>query len=163
MVFEYLGKGRRGVVLAVAALLLGGATAVSAFGFNMGDRFGEGFSEGMDFDKGSDLDMGGSKMNWESPENVWDTGTSGGKGFSWGGGPNSGSGWGFRGTPPPAYWGYPSPYSMPYSDPRQYMAPSQPMPMPFGRAPAPVPAQPSVYTRPPAPPAPAAGVADKRR
>ncbi len=127
---------------AVATLCYG--SAVSAFGFNMGDNFNEGF----DFDDGSDLDMGGSRMNWESPDNVWDTGTSSRKGFSWGGGPRSGPAWGFRDAPPPRW-----------APMRQGMQPmpygGQPMmvPTPYGWAPV-APPQPQTHSRPPAPPAP---------
>jgi hypothetical protein len=126
-------------MLAGAALLYG--SAAGAFGFNMGDRFNEGF----DFDEGNDLDIGGSRMNWESPDNVWDTGTRSHKGFSWGGGPRSAPGWGFRDAPPP-HW-QPMPQPMPYG--------LQPMmvPTPYGWAPLAAPQLP-IYTRPPAPPAP---------
>ncbi|MBT3309374.1 MAG: hypothetical protein HOL04_08750 [Gammaproteobacteria bacterium] len=132
------------LMLAGSTLLY--ASAATAFGFNMGDNFNEGF----DFDKGSDLDMGGSKMNWESPDNVWDTGTSTHKGFSWGGGPRSAPGWGFRDAPPPAPWGVPNPYAMP-------SAVMPPQMVPYGAPPirrAPPSQQPQRYRRPPAPLAP---------
>ncbi len=126
-------------LLAATALCYG--SVVSAFGFNVGDSFNEGF----DFDEGSDLDMGGSKMNWESPDNVWDTGTSTRKGFSWGGGPRSGPAWGFRDAPPQQW--VPAPQQMPYG--------GQPMmvPTPYGWMPA-APVQPQIHSRPPAPAAP---------
>ena len=147
MVFRDLN----GFKTVAAAALLVTSLDLSAFGFNMGDNFNEGF----DFDKGSDLDMGGSKMNWESPDNVWDTGTSGGKGFSWGGGPQSGSDWGFRDTPPPVYWRAPPSYPNPYTEPRRFMSAPQHMMTPFGVVPAQPVQQQTVYKRPPAPPQPA--------
>ena len=114
---------------------------VVAFGFDFGDSFGEGF----DFNEGNDLDIGGSRMSWESPDNAWDTGTSSGKGFSWGGGPRSGPNWGFRDAPPPAYWSTPPQYAAPY-----YRAPEY-MPQPYYNQPP----APRIYSRPPAPSAPA--------
>lgn len=131
----------QGVLLGIlAGASLAHAASVSAFGFDFGDSFGEGF----DFNEGNDLDIGGSRMGWESPDNVWDTGTSSGKGFSWGGGPRSGPNWGFRDAPPPAYWGMPPQYVAPY-----YRMPGY-MPQPYAVQPP----APRVYQRPPAPPAP---------
>ncbi len=126
--------------LAGVALLHGGT--VMAFGFDMGDSFGEGF----DFNEGKNFDAGGSNMSWESPDNVWDTGTTTHKGFSWGGGPRSGPAWGFRDAPPPppVYRSYPyNPYRMP--------------PPPYGYGQPQAPAAPPVYSRPPAPAAPSNG------
>lgn len=132
------------LLLSASAVLYGSGAA--AFGFNMGDSFNEGF----DFDEGSDLDMGGSKMNWESPDNVWDSGTSTRKGFSWGGGPRSAPAWGFRDAPPPQRWA-PAPQQMPYGYGGQPMM----VPTPYGWAPV-APPQPQIHSRPPAPAAPAA-------
>lgn len=137
-----MNRRQKSLSLWLAAVTLGYGSIAAAFGFNMGDSFNEGF----DFDEGSDLDMGGSKMNWESPDNVWDSGTSTRKGFSWGGGPHSAPAWGFRDAPPVQRWA-PMPQQMPYG--------VQPMmvPTPYGWAPV-APAQPQVHTRPPAPAAP---------
>ncbi len=134
---------REQVAMLLMASSLVYAGSATAFGFNMGDSFGEGF----DFNEGNDLDIGGSRMSWDTPDNVWDTGTSTGKGFSWGGGPRSAPNWGFRDAPPPAYWGMPPQYSMPYYPPAPGYRP-QPY---YGQPPAP-----QIYQRPPAPPAPAA-------
>jgi len=138
---------KRSLSTVAAGVILVYSGTASPFGFDFGDSF----NEGMDFDKGSDLDMGGSKMNWETPDNSFDTGSTGtGSGFSWGSGSrNSGPSWGFRKAPPPAYWDYPNPYTQQYA-PRGY-APRYMPPPQYGW-----PRGPAVQKRAPAPAAPVA-------
>ncbi len=137
-----------GVGLVLALMVVGRAVA---FGFDMGDSF----NEGIDFDDGNSVDLGGSRMNWESPDNVWDTGTRSHKGFSWGGGPRSGPSWGMRDAPP-HWWG-----GLWRGGPQPPMGVAPPDgAMPYGMIPPGAPAgwgappQPPVHRRPPAPPAP---------
>lgn len=143
MSVQVRSRMRKRVSLLAAGIMLLTAGSATPFGFDFGDSFNEGF----DFDDGSDIDMGGSRMDWETPDNSFDTGSTGtGSGFSWGSGSRrSGPSWGFHRTPPPAYWDYPPPqYGPGYYPPRRYMPPP-----PYGW-----PAPPALQRRPPAPAAP---------